>query len=129
MERELKGGLNKMESIFKKAQDYAMRKSLIKQDKRGVMGLDTAKSFLLVLLGLVVIGVVFMIVITQLGNTSIVSSDAPTQAIVTNATLGAADFFSNTGTWLSLLSVVILILIIAAVIMVVNRFGSGGRSL
>ena len=91
--------------------------------KRGVMGLDTAKAFVLGLLALVLIGVVFMIVLVQLGNTSIVSSDNDTQAIVTNATSGTSDFFSNIGVWLSLLGVVIIILIISAVIVVVNRFG------
>lgn len=101
-------------------------KSLIKKDKRGVMGLNVAKGFLMILLGLVVLGVTFMIVLNELGDTSIVSGDNDTQNIISNATSGAADFFSNTGTWLSLLSVVILILIISVVILVVNRFGSGG---
>lgn len=47
--------------------------------------------------------------------------------VVNNASDGVGSFFENTGTWLSLLTVVILILIISAVIFVVNRFGSGGR--
>ena len=97
------------------------------KNKRGVMGLDVAKSFLMILLGLVVLGVVFMIVLNELGDTDIVSDDNDTQSIIGNATEGASDFFSNTGTWLSLLSIVILILIISVVIIVVGRFGGGGR--
>ena len=93
--------------------------------KRGVMGLDTAKAFLLGLLGLVLIGVVFMIVLVQLGQTDIVSTDNDTQAIISNATSGTASFFSNIGIWMSMLGIVIIILIISAVIVVVNRFGGG----
>lgn len=92
--------------------------------KRGVMGLDTAKAFVIGLLSLVLIGVVTMIVLVQLGATSIVSADNDTQAVVGNATSGLSDFYSNITVWLSLLGVVIIILIIAAVVAVVNRFGS-----
>ncbi len=118
---DLKSNLNhKFNSTIKKLQ----------KDKKGVMGLSVAKSFLMILLGLVVLGVTFMIVLNELGSTAIVANDPATQSIIGNATEGAASFFSNTGTWLALLSVVILILIIAVVIVVVNRFGSGGgRSL
>ena len=99
--------------------------------KRGVMGLDVAKAFVVGLLSLVLIGVVTMIVLVQLGATSIVSDDNDTQAVVGNATDGLSSFFSNTGVWLSLLGVVIIILIIAAVVAVVNRFGgsAGGTTL
>jgi len=93
--------------------------------KKGVMGLDVAKSFLVVLLSLVVIGVTVLIVLNSLGNTSIVSDDNETQNVIDNASQGTSDFFSNTGTWLSLLAVVIIILIISTVIFVVNRFGKG----
>jgi len=105
-------------------------KQLIK-NKKGVMGLETGKAFVVGLLSLIIIGVVTMIVLVQLGNLSIVSSDNDTQAVVSNATSGLSDFFSNTGTWLALLGVVIIILIIAVVVTVVNRFGSasGGSQL
>lgn len=92
--------------------------------KKGVMGLDTAKAFVVSLLSLILIGVVTMIVLVQLGDLSIVSDDNDTQSVVTNATRGLSEFFSNTSVWLSLLGVVIIILIIAAVVAVVNRFGS-----
>jgi L-asparagine transporter-like permease len=45
-----------------------------------------------------------------------------------NITSGTADFFSNTGTWFSLLAIVVIILIIAIVIFAVNRFGGGSVS-
>ena len=96
----------------------------MKTSKKGVMGLDTAKAFIVGLLSLVLIGVVTMIVLVQLGDTSIIASDNDTQAVISNATSGLADFFSSTTVWLSLLGVVIIILIIAAVVAVVNRFGA-----
>jgi len=92
--------------------------------KKGVMGLDTAKAFVVGLLSLILIGVVTMIVLVQLGDLSIVSSDNDTAAVVSNATSGLSSFFSNVTVWLSLLGVVIIILIIAAVVAVVNRFGN-----
>src|SRR6056297_2828152 len=93
--------------------------------KKGVMGLDVAKSFMVVLLSLVVIGVTVLIVLNSLGDTSVVSSDNDTQNVIDNASDGISDFFTNTGTWLALLAVVIIILIISTVIFVVNRFGKG----
>jgi len=97
--------------------------------KKGVMGLDVAKSFMVVLLSLVVIGVTVLIVLNSLGDTSVVSSDNDTQNVIDNASDGISDFFTNTGTWLALLAVVIIILIISTVIFVVNRFGKGeGRA-
>lgn len=98
---------------------------------QGVMGLNVAKSFLVVLMSLVIIGVTTLIVLNSLGDTSVVQDDNGTEDVINNATDGVSSFFENTGTWLSLLGVVILILIISAVIFVVNRFGSsgGGNSL
>lgn len=95
-----------------------------------VMGLDTGKKFVVGLLGLVVIGVIFMIILNSLGNTTIVTADPNGSGrIIGNATAGATDFFGNSGTWFSLLSIVIIILIIVVVIFVVNRLGKGGNSL
>ena len=91
------------------------------------MGIDTGKAFLVGLLSLVVIGVVFLVVLTSLGETSIAQSSLDVNNTIANATAGAADFFSNVGTWLSLLAIVILILIIVVVIVVVNGLGSGAN--
>ena len=102
-------------------------RSLLKS-KKGVMGLDVAKAFMITLLSLVVIGVTVLIVLNSLGDTSVVSDDNETLGVINNASQGISDFFSNTTTWLALLAVVIIILIISMVILVVNRFGSGGTT-
>lgn len=105
-----------------------LKKILRKNEKRGVMGIEVAKAFIVGLLSLILIGVVTMVVLVQLGNLSIVSSDNDTQSVVGNATSGLSSFFSNTTVWLSLLGVVIIILIISAVVAVVNRFSSSQSS-
>ena len=165
------------------------------------MGLDVAKSFLLVLLSLVVIGVTVLIVLNAMADSGAVSdkefvtvtnetgayinstgytftnqgvgtinvlearnaSDGTvigsgnytvtdgqlfnatattysdvnvdyeyqvyteTGNVINNASEGTSEFFTNTGTWLSLLAIVIVILIISTVIFVVNRFGGGSK--
>lgn len=45
------------------------------KNKKGVMGLDVARAFIVGLLTLVIIGVLSMIVLVQLGNTNIVTAD------------------------------------------------------
>ena len=105
-----------------------MEKLTKRKAKKGVMGLDTAKAFVVGLLSLLLIGVVTMIVLVQLGDLSIVSDDNDTALVVSNGTSGLASFFSNTTVWLSLLGVVIIILIIAAVVTVVNRFGDSATN-
>ncbi|MFB6246869.1 MAG: hypothetical protein ABEI74_04750 [Candidatus Pacearchaeota archaeon] len=112
---------SQMQSLYK-----GSKNKLGLNSSSGVMGLDVAKSFLVVLMSLVIIGVTTLIVLNSLGDTSVVKNDNGTKDVINNATSGVSSFFANTGTWLSLLGVVILILIISAVIFVVNRFGSSG---
>lgn len=107
----------------------SIKKSLMKKDKRGIMGLDIAKTFVITLMVLLIVGVLTVIVLKQLGDTSIVSSDNDTENIINNGTAGLSDFFSNTGTWLALVGVVILVMIIFVVINVVQNRSEGGTSL
>jgi len=102
-------------------------KSILK-DKKGILGLDTAKLFVLALLSLVIISVVVLIVLDSLSDVSTEASyvDNATEDIVANTSDAMSDFFADSGTWFTLIGVVIIILIIAVVIVVVNRFGAGG---
>ena len=97
-------------------------------NKKGQLGMGIAKTFLLGLMTLVIIGVTTLIVLNSLGDTSVVEDDVGTSAVINNSTNAIGDFFSNSGTWLALLGVVIIILIISVVISVVNKFGGGGSS-
>ena len=98
--------------------------------KKGILGLDTAKDFILVLLTIAVIAFASVIALATLRNSNVLDADKLeynySQDILLNVSSGTSSFFANTGTWFALLSVVIIILIIAVVIMAVNRFGGGG---
>ena len=102
-------------------------KSILKE-KKAVLGLDTAKLFVLAILSLVIISVVVLIVLDELNGISSSGSytDNKTGEIVGNTSGALADFFADAGTWFTLIGVVIIILIIAVVIVVINRFGAGG---
>lgn len=168
-------------------------------NKKGQMGMDTARVFFLGLLGLIIIGIMIAITLAALGDVSlsrdavvvtgeitsitgagasttgaaaydpanfavtgasnytsgdvilagnytisslgVISNASATQwnnvslnytyttgndigRITDNGTSAMSTFFASTGTWLSLLGVVIIMLIIAVVVAVVNRFGN-----
>jgi len=98
-----------------------------KMNKKGQVGLDTAKSVMLTLLVIGVIAFAIIIALASLNSSNATTSGSlernQTTNIFNNITTGTANFFSNTGTWFSLLAVVVIILIIAIVIFAVNRFG------
>jgi hypothetical protein len=91
-------------------------------NKKGVLGMDTAKAFLLGLFTLAVVGFALIIAMSSLNDSGAGTDE--TTSILNNVSEGASDLFSNSGTWFSLIAVVIIILIISVVIVSVNRFGS-----
>lgn len=106
-------------------------RSLLKQ-KKGMLGLDTAKDFIVAILTIAVIAFAVIVALSSLKDSNAIKQTVPeynqTQAILSNVSAGTASFFSNAGTWFSLLSVVIIILIIGVVIWAVNRFGARAES-
>lgn len=102
-------------------------RSILKKDKRGVVGLDIAKSVFLVLATLAVLGFVVIILMNSLATSGTLTAGTlaanQSNAVFANVSGGISTFFGNTGTWLSLLAVVIIIAIIALVLFFVNRFG------
>lgn len=103
----------------------------MKKDKRGVLGLDTAKDFFIAILILAVIGFTVVIALSALNNSGVLTEGSleanQSQAILLNTTGGVSTFFADAGTWFTLLSIVIIILIIAVVILAVGRFGGQAR--
>lgn len=97
-------------------------------DNKGVLGLDTAKLFVLAILTLGVIAFAVIVALNALSTNSGLTGQAATDttSIMNNITGGVTSFFGNAGTWFALLAIVIIILVIAVVIVAVNRFG--GRS-
>ena len=96
-------------------------------DKKGQVGLDTARSVMLTLLTIGVIAFAIIVALASLNDSNALTAgsqeDNDTTAIINNITAGTRDFFGNAGTWFALLAVVVIILIIAIVIFAVNRFG------
>jgi len=109
----VKGGLIKMNSL--------------KQRKKSVLGLNTVKAFIVVLLSLAIIAIVTLIVLSAIQNANIVTAGSVVanqiNATVNNVSTGITSFFGNSSTFFALLGVVVIILIISLVVVVVNRFG------
>lgn len=109
--------------------------NLIK-DKGGKVSLDTglnmATKFFVAILSLGVLGFALIIVLGNLSGSSGFAASTMnynyTQAVLSNLTSGTSGFFSNAGTWFTLLSVVIIIAIVAVVIFVVRGASKGGGS-
>ena len=101
--------------------------SLLK--KKSILGLNTVKAFIVVMLSLAIIAVVTLIVLGAILNANISPANSlaanGTTAIIANVSNGISSFFGNSSTYFALLGVVVIILIISLVVVVVNRFGGG----
>src|SRR3990167_9687874 len=100
--------------------------------KKSILGLNTVKAFIIVLLSLAIIGIVTLVVLGAIQNANINPAGSTnanaTATIVGNVSTGITAFFANAGTYFSLLGVVVIILIISLVVVVVNRFGGEGQA-
>lgn len=98
-------------------------------NKRGVVGMDVAKAFMLIILTIGVIAFAVIIAVANLNSSTVLTSGSyeknQSTNIFNNITGGLGTFFSNTGTFFTLLAVTVIILIIGLVIFAVNRFGGG----
>lgn len=113
-----------------------MRQSLIEQvrnsfpklrkNKRGAV-LDMAQGFMIGLMAIAIVGVLTIIVLNQLGQTSVISSNTQANQTIGNVTNAIPNFFSNAGTWLTLLSIVVIVAVVVVVIRVFNPGGFGSR--
>jgi multidrug resistance efflux pump len=99
-------------------------------NKKGQVGLNLAKSVLVLFLILAVLGIAVILALVSLRDSNIFTENSQdandTTNIVANVTGGVTEFFSNTTTVFSILIVVVIISAIGIVIYVVTRFGSGG---
>ena len=100
---------------------------LKQKTKKSILGLNTVKAFIVVLLSLAIIAIVTLVVLGALANANISPANSAsangTNAIIQNVSTGIVSFFTNSGTYFALLGVVVIILIISLVVVVVNRFG------
>ena len=120
--------MNLMKKTGIKGVGLSMRKNIL--NKKGVLGLDTAKMFVLAILTLGVIAFAVLVALDALAGTTGLGEVAAngTISIMGNISGGLVEFFTNAGTWFALLAIVIIILVIAVVIVAVNRFGGGRGS-
>ena len=98
-------------------------KKILSKDKKGILGLNTVKGFMIGILGLAVIAVAVLITLSAIGDTSLATTE--TDEIEANISNGIVDFFANAPTFFVLLGVVVIILIISIVVIAVNNFGGG----
>lgn len=96
-------------------------------NKKGQLGLDVAKAFLLTLFGAVIVGFIIVVVAGNLLGTTVLPTGTQganqTTSVLQNSSNAVATLFGNAGTWMVMIGVAVLILIIAVVIFAVNRFG------
>jgi len=108
-------------------------KTILRKDKKGILGLDTAKAFILFILVTAILGFAAIIALSTLNDAGILTtgSEEANQStnVLQNVSTGISGFFSNASTWFTLLSVVVIILIIGVVIFAVSRFGGGERGI
>ena len=102
------------------------------KEKKGILGLNTVKAFIVVMLSLAIIAVVTLVVLGAIQNANIATPASiaanGTAGIIANVSNGISSFFGNATTFFSLLGVVVIILIISLVVVVVNRFGGEART-
>jgi Trk-type K+ transport system membrane component len=96
-------------------------------NKKGQLGLDTVRAVMTTFLVLAVLGVAILLALVSLQDADLFTADSTadnsTDNIINNVSDATADFFSNTGTIMSILVVVVIILAISIIIITVRRFG------
>ena len=105
---------------------------MFRKQKKGILGLDTAKGVMLSLLTLAVVTIAVFLALVSLQNAGLFTTGSQaknnTDYIINNITGGTVTFFTYMPTIFTLLGVVVIILVIAIVIVAVSRFGgSAGR--
>ncbi len=107
---------------------------LKKQNKKGMLGLDTVGATIKWFLIIAVLGIAVFLALSSLQNASLFTAgsqaDNQTTNVINNVTTGTADFFANAPTIFAVLGAVVIILAIMIIVQVVSRMsGKGGGGL
>lgn len=101
--------------------------------KKGVLGLDTARDVMIFLLSLAVVAIACFLALVSLQNSNLFTAGTSaannTNFIINNITTGATAFFTNIPTVFTILGAVVIILAVSLILVAVGRFGasaSGG---
>jgi len=120
-----------MKSLAKLAESVLAKKDK-KMNKRGILGLDSVRDFMLIILTVAVIAFAIIIALANLNSSGVLVAGSTeknqTTTLFNNVTAGVTSFFSNSTTFFSLLAVAVIILIIGLVIFAVNRFSAAGAA-
>lgn len=110
-------------------ENYKMKLKKLKQNRNGIFGLDSAKVFFSVLLGIALLSFVIIIIMGTLQDTNVTTNAQAanaTQNVLGNVTGGIVDFFSNLSSVFVILAVVVIILVLVVLVRVVGGGGKGG---
>lgn len=96
--------------------------------KKGVLGLDTARDVMIFLLTLAVVAIAVFLALVSLQNSNLFTANSVsannTNLIINNITTATTMFFANIPTVFSILGAVVIILAVSLILVAVGRFGS-----
>ena len=106
-----------------------MRK--LRQDKKGVFGLNAVQAFFGVILGIALLAFVIVIIMGTLSSANIVTSGSlasnQSSAILANVSTGITSFFSAINPVYAILAVLVIILVLVVLVRVVQAPTSGSQ--
>lgn len=107
-------------------------KEKLSMDKKGVLGLDTARDVMIFLLSLAVIAIAVFLALVSLQNSNLFTTGSTaannTNFIINNITSGTTAFFTNIPTVFTILGAVVIILAVTLILFAVNRFSQSTGS-
>ncbi len=96
--------------------------------KKGVLGLDTARDVMIFLLSLAVVAIACFLALVSLQNSNLFATGTAaannTNLIISNITYGTTQFFTNIPTIFTILGAVVIILAVSLILVAVGRFGA-----
>lgn len=99
--------------------------------KKGVLGLDTARDVMIFLLSLAVVAIACFLALVSLQNSNLFTTGSAaannTNFIINNITSGTTNFFTNIPTVFTILGAVVIILAVSLILVAVGRFGASAN--
>ena len=101
-----------------------MKNNSQKKDNKGVFGLTSVKGFIAILLTIAILAFLTIVIVYNLSNANVLPSGTyasnTSNTIFNNVTSGLATLFSYSGTWFTLLAVIVLVLIVVVALVVIS---------
>ncbi len=101
----------------------------MKNDKKGVFGLNSVKAFFVIILGIALLGYIVIVIMGTLQDTNVLSAGSlaknQSNLVLQNVSQGVVDFFGNISSAWVVLAVLVIILVLVVLVRVV---GGGPQS-